>query len=88
MMEYFSLEHNVVYHHKILRVYCYEEEEYPESKNFRKLDLKVEMEGDLLISIGIVFRDLVPAYLTDFISYCIVFFLSTKISPLAANLVL
>ena len=47
----------------------------------------VEMEGDLLISTGIVFHDLVPAYLTDFIPYCIVFFLSTKISPLAACLV-
>ena len=46
MMHYFSLKHNVVYHPKTLRVYSYEEEEYPESKNFRKLDLKVEMEGD------------------------------------------
>ena len=87
MMQYFSLKHSFVYHSKTLRVYSYEEE-YPESKNFRKLDLKVEMEGDLLISMGIVFHDLVPAYLTDFIPYCIVFFLSTKISPPVACLVL
>ena len=67
MMQYFSLKHNVVYHLKTIRVYSYEEE-YPESKNFRKLDLRLmEMEGDLLISIGIVFHDLLPAYLTDFI---------------------
>ena len=59
MMQYFSLKHSFVYHSKTLRVYSYEE--YPESKNFRKLDLKVEMEGDLLISMGIVFHDLVPA---------------------------
>ena len=52
-----------------------------ESKNFRKLDLKVEMEGDLLISMGIVFHDLVPAYLTDFIPYCIVLFLQQNHHP-------
>ena len=45
------MQYNFMYHSKTLRVYSYEEE-YPESKNFRKLDLKVEMEGDL-ISIGI-----------------------------------
>ena len=80
------LKDNVVYHLETLRVYSYEE--YPESKSFRKLDLKVEMEGDLLMSIGTVFHDLVAAYLTDFIPYCIVFFLSTKTSLLAACLVL
>ena len=51
MMQYFCLKHSFMYHSKTLRVYSYEEE-YPESKNFRKLDLKVEMEGDLLISMG------------------------------------
>ena len=61
MMQYFSLKHSFVYHSKTLRVYSYEEE-YPESKNFRKLDLKVEMEGDLLISMGIVFHDLVDRF--------------------------
>ena len=81
MMQYFSLKHNLEYHYKTLRVYSYEVE-YPDCKNFRKLDLKVEMEGDLLISMGIVFYDSVPAYLTDFIPHCIVFFPSTKISPL------
>ena len=36
------------------------------------------MERDLLISTGIVFHDFVLAYLTDFIAYCNVFFLSNK----------
>ena len=58
-----GLKHNVAYHRKTLRVSRHAEEEYPESKNFRKLDLKAEMERDLLISICIVFHDLVPAYL-------------------------
>ena len=43
------------------------EEEYLESKNFRISVLKVEMEGDFLISTSIVSHDLVPGYLTDFI---------------------
>ena len=56
MMQYFCLKHSFMYHSNTLRVYSYEEE-YPESKNFRKLDLKVEMEGDILISMGIEFHN-------------------------------
>ena len=72
MMQYFSLKHSFLYHSKTLRVYSYEEE-YPESKNFRKLELTAEMEGDLLISMSIVFHDLVPSISNRFypILHCV-----------------